>query len=72
VRLVQRLGNVERTLCERRVFSQRFGWHESLDKGPGCCLFPKTEIPAGRKLRFEVVPIAPFGRRGEPISIEVK
>ena len=72
VRLVQSLGNVERTLSERRVFSRHFGWHESLDKGPGYCLFPKTEIPSGRKLRFDVTPIAPFGRRGEPISIAVK
>ena len=56
----------------KRVWSERF--MQPFDKDPkGYCVFADKELPpvlgAGR-VRFEVRPVSPFGKTGEPLVSE--
>lgn len=68
VRLEMRIGDVIRTMDEKRVFSDTFMDAEQDDRGPVRCLFARSAVPAGRAVRFVVAPINCWMKAGETIS----
>ena len=61
-------GDVERVLCQKRVFSPRHMFGDKMDTEPVECLFSKEEIPDGWRIRYEVRPVNAYGAKGAPIS----
>lgn len=60
-------GDVERVLCQKRVFSPRHMFGDEMDTEPVVCLFSREEVPDGWNIRFEVRPCNAFGKKGAPI-----
>ena len=63
-------GDVERVLCQKRVFSPRHMFGDRMDTEPVVCLFSKEEVPDGWRIRWEVRPVNAYGAKGAPISLE--
>lgn len=68
VTAILRQGDVERVLCQKRVFSPRYLFGDKMDTEPVVCLFSKEEIPDGWPIRYEVRPVNACGRKGAPIG----
>ncbi len=66
------IGDVVRTVDEKRVFSDRFMWSEADDRSPVRCLFAKRALPAKRLLRFVVTPYNCWMKPGESIATNWK
>lgn len=72
VRVEMMIGDVVRTVDEKRVFSDRFMWSEADDRSPVRCLFAKRALPAKRLLRFVVTPYNCWMKPGESIATNWK
>ncbi len=68
VTAILRQGDVERVLCQKRVFSLRYLFGDKMDTEPVVCLFSKEEIPDGWPIRYEVRPVNACGRKDAPIG----
>lgn len=53
-----------------RIMAPGFAFPEKYSALPGTCLFLRSELPVGRKIRFTVTPRDCFGGRGRPLAIE--
>lgn len=67
VSLELRQGDVERVICQKRVYSPRYLYAEEMDDQNVSCNFADTEIPVGWDIRYVVRPVNAFGRKGNPI-----
>ena len=60
-------GDMERILVQKRVFSPRYLYGESMETEMVKCLFTPEEVPDGWNVRYVVRPVNAFGVKGEPI-----
>ena len=60
-------GDVERVLVQKRVFSPRYLYGESMETEPVKCLITPEEVPNGWIVRYVVRPVNAFGVKGDPI-----
>lgn len=66
-------GGVERTLCEKCVYSPYIYRSERRDRRLSMCVFATSELGGGHDaLRFEVRPRNAFGRAGRPLAAEAE
>ena len=72
VTLELRQGEVERVICQKRVYSPRYLYGEDMDTEPVICNFAEDELPSGWELRFTVRPLNAFGAKGAPIRTEFR
>ena len=63
-----RQGDIERILLQKRVYSPRYLYGESMETEPVRCLFTDEEIPPGWTVRYVVRPMNAFGVRGRPLA----
>jgi hypothetical protein len=61
-------GDVERVLVQKRVFSPRYLYGESMETEPVKCLITPEEVPDGWIVRYVVRPVNAFGVKGDPIA----
>jgi predicted phosphodiesterase len=63
--------DVTRRIRQKRVFSYNGHFSEKIDTQPIACVFARDELSAqAERIRFEVRPCGPFGRKGAPIVSE--
>lgn len=71
VRIEFAAGDVEKTLCERCVFSEGVFYSEEDETKPVVCAFNRRDIPmtvnTRQKIRFVVTPRSCWGMAGDPI-----
>ena len=67
VTLEIRQGEVERVVCQKRVYSPRYLYGVAMDTVPVVCNFSDEEVPAGWDVRYSVRPMNAFGVKGTPI-----
>lgn len=63
-----RQGDMERVLVQKRVYSPRYLYGESMETLPVKCLFTPEEVPDGWMVRYVVRPVNAFGVKGNPIA----
>ena len=61
-------GDVERVLCQKRVFSPRYLYAEEMERENVTCLFTPEEVPYGWTVRYSVRPVNAFGAKGKAIA----
>ena len=61
-------GDVERVLCQKRVFSPRYMYGEEMETQNVKCLFTPEEVPYGWTVRYSVRPVNAFGVKGNALS----
>ena len=70
VRMEMRIGDVVRTVDEKRVFSNKFMFAECNDTEDVRCLFARSQVPRERPVRFVVTPFNCWLKAGESIISE--
>ena len=64
------IADFTRVCVSKRVFSPDAFLGPAQDGGKVECVFAKSELPAGRDIRFVVRPFNCWGKGGEPISVK--
>lgn len=70
VRVEMRIGEIVRTMDEKRVYSERFMYAEKDETLPVRCCFARYSLPVGRDVRFIVTPYNCWMKPGDPIVSE--
>ena len=70
VTLEERMSDVTRIVCQKRVMSPHFHLCEDYDQDEVICVFGEAEVPKKFPYRFSIRPCECFGKKGNPIYTE--